>query len=94
MGAREGTYPTLIPAFSYDLSGISVCATKCYPPKEARMRMLPNVLIILATLGLLVGLIIRLVKGGFLGDPVFFWRGAMALLAIAIALLLIQIRNK
>ena len=58
------------------------------------MRMLPNVLIILATLGLLIGLIIRLVKGGFLGDPVFFWRGSMALLAIAIGLLLVQIRNK
>jgi hypothetical protein len=56
--------------------------------------MLPHVLIILATLGLLIGLIIRLVKGGFLGDPVFFWRGSMALLAVAIALLLIQIRSK
>ncbi len=58
------------------------------------MRMLSNLLIVLAALGLLIGLGIRLTKGGFLGDPVFFWRGSMALLAIAITLLLIQIRNK
>lgn len=58
------------------------------------MRMLANLLIILAGLGLLIGLVIRLTKGGFLGDPVFFWRGSMAFLALAIAVLLIQIRNK
>lgn len=58
------------------------------------MRMLSNLLIILAALGLLIGLAVRLVKGGFLSDPVFFWRGSMALLMLAIALLLIQIRNK
>ncbi len=58
------------------------------------MRVLSNLLIILAALGLLIGLAVRLVKGSFLGDPVFFWRGSMALLMLAIALLLIQIRNK
>ncbi len=58
------------------------------------MRMLSNLLIILAALGLLIGLAIRLTKGGFLADPVFFWRGSMALLAVAIALLLVEIRNK
>lgn len=58
------------------------------------MRMLINLLVILAALGLLIGLGIRLVKGGFLGEPVFYWRGSMALLTFAIALVLIQIRNK
>lgn len=58
------------------------------------MRMLSNFLIILAALGLLIGLAVRIVKGGFLGDPVFFWRGSMALLTMAIALVLVQIRNK
>ena len=58
------------------------------------MRTVSNVLIILAALGLIIGLGIRLVKGGFLGDPVFFWRGSMALLTMAVALLLVQLRNK
>ena len=57
------------------------------------MRMLPNVLVILAAAGLVIGLVVRLL-GGFPGDPVFYWRGSMALLTVAIALLLIQIRNK
>jgi hypothetical protein len=58
------------------------------------MKQLPNILVILATLGILIGLGVRLVKGGFLGNPVFFWRGSMALLALSIAISLIQIRNK
>lgn len=58
------------------------------------MRWLPNLLVILATIGILLGLGVRLIKGGYLADPVFFWRGAVALLAIAIAIALIQIRNK
>jgi len=58
------------------------------------MRWIPNFLVILATLGILIGLGVRLVKGGFLGDPVFFWRGSLALLAVSMALTLIQIRNK
>jgi hypothetical protein len=58
------------------------------------MRWLPNFLVILATIGILLGLGVRLIKGGFLSDPVFFWRGSLALLAISIAITLIQIRNK
>jgi hypothetical protein len=58
------------------------------------MRWLPNFLVVLASLGILLGLGIRLVKGGFLGDPVFFWRGSLALLALSIAITLIEIRNK
>ncbi|MGD1155865.1 MAG: hypothetical protein ABSA41_08565 [Terriglobia bacterium] len=58
------------------------------------MRWLPHFLVILATLGILIGLGIRLVKGGFLGDPVFFWRGSMALLVLSIAISLNQFRNK
>jgi hypothetical protein len=61
---------------------------------EAFMRWLPNFLVILATIGILLGLAVRLIKGGFLSDPVFFWRGALALLAASIAITLIQIRNK
>ena len=58
------------------------------------MRWLPNFLVILAAIGILLGLAVRLAKGGFLGDPVFFWRGSVALLAVSIAITLIQIRNK
>ncbi len=58
------------------------------------MRRLPDLLVILAAVGLLLGLGIRVTKGGIAADPVFFWRGAVALIAVAIALLLIQIRNK
>jgi len=58
------------------------------------MKWLPNLLVILAALGILIGLGIRLVKGGFLGDPVFFWRGSVALLALSMAISLIQIRDK
>jgi hypothetical protein len=58
------------------------------------MRVLTNVLVILAALGLLMGLAIRLLKGGFLADPIFFWRGSMALLVFSIALMLNQIRAK
>jgi hypothetical protein len=62
--------------------------------KEAIMRWIPNFLVIVATIGLLLGLGVRLLKGGFLSDPVFFWRGSLALLAVSIAITLIQIRNK
>ena len=60
------------------------------------MRRVPDVLVGLASAGILIGLGVRLVKSGsgFLGDPVFFWRGSIALLALAIAVTLIQIRNK
>jgi hypothetical protein len=65
-----------------------------HPVEEVSMRWVPNLLVILATLGLVVGLGIRLVKGGFLADQIFFWRGSLALLVLAIAVTLIQIRNK
>ena len=58
------------------------------------MRWIPNTLVILATIGILLGLVVRLIKGGFLADPVFFWRGSVALLAVSIAITLIQIRDK
>jgi hypothetical protein len=58
------------------------------------MRWVSNFLVILAGLGLLLGLLVRLVKGGFLGDQLFFWRGSLALLVLSIAITLIQIRNK
>ena len=58
------------------------------------MRSVPNVLVGLASAGILIGLGVRLIKGGYLADPVFFWRGSMALLAVAIAMTLIQIRDK
>ena len=58
------------------------------------MRALSNILVILAALGLLIGLAIRVLKGGFLVDPIFFWRGSMALLVFSIALMLNQIRAK
>ena len=58
------------------------------------MRWLPNLLVILASLAILIGLVARLIKGGFLADPVFFWRGSVALLAISMAISLIQIRDK
>lgn len=64
------------------------------------MKKLPNVLLIVAALALLVGLIVRLVQtaSGYVrvayGDPLFYWHGAMAFIAIAIAIVLIQIRDK
>ncbi len=58
------------------------------------MSWLPRVLVILATLGLLVGLADRIVKSGFLGDPVFFWRGSVALLILSIAISVNQNRSK
>jgi hypothetical protein len=58
------------------------------------MRWIPNTLVILATIGILLGLVVRLIKGGFFSDPVILWRGALALLAVSIAITLIQIRDK
>jgi len=60
----------------------------------------PEVAKILAAAGILVGLIIRLVQSasGYvkpaLLDPVFYWRGAVALLLFAIVIVLIQIRDR
>ncbi len=64
------------------------------------MKRLPSLLIILAAAGIVIGLVIRLVQSasGYvkpaLLDPVFYWRGAVALLLFAIVIVLIQIRNR
>jgi hypothetical protein len=64
------------------------------------MRKLPSILAVLAAIGIGIGLVVRLIQSAsgvvrpaFL-DPVFYWRGAMALLGFAIVFLLIQIRDK
>ncbi|HEV2232517.1 MAG TPA: hypothetical protein VGV68_03825 [Terriglobia bacterium] len=64
------------------------------------MKQLPGILLIMAAVSLGIGLVVRLiqtasglVRPAFL-DPVFYWRGAMAFLAIAIVIVLIQIRDK
>ena len=64
------------------------------------MKQLPSVLMIVAAAGIGIGLAVRLVqtasgvvRPAFL-DPVFYWRGAMALLTIGILIVLIQIRDK
>jgi len=54
------------------------------------MLWLSHFLVIPATPGLLVGLAIRIAKGGFLGDPLFYWRGSVALLALSIAISLLH----
>jgi len=64
------------------------------------MKKLPIILLIVAGASPSVGLMVRLVqtasglvRPAFL-DPVFYWRGAMAFLAIAVLIVLIQIRDK
>jgi hypothetical protein len=64
------------------------------------MKTLPQYLIVLAAVGTALGLVVRLVQSAsgvtrpaFL-DPVFYWRGAIVLLAFAMAIILLQIRNK
>ncbi len=64
------------------------------------MKTLPHYLIALAAAGTAIGLVVRLAQSvtgvarpAFL-DPVFYWRGAMVLLMFAVAMLLLQIRNK
>jgi hypothetical protein len=64
------------------------------------MKQLPNVLLILAAAGLAIGLVLRLMHAttpegapAYL-VPLFYWHGAMAFLALAITILLIQIRDK
>jgi len=60
------------------------------------MKMLVNILIILAAIAFLVGTAIRFLHGGhFLGqEPVVYWRGAIGFLAFASTLILMQIRDK
>ena len=64
------------------------------------MKQIPGLLLIVAAVSLGIGLVVRLiqtasglVRPAFL-DPVFYWRGAMGFLAIAIVIVLIQIRDK
>ena len=63
------------------------------------MKNLPNLLTIVAAVGIGVGLVVRLIQSfsgvvrpAFL-DPVFYWRGGMALLLFAVVIVLIQIRD-
>ena len=64
------------------------------------MKKVPDILLILAAVGLAIGLMLRFIQGtapvvepAYL-VPIFYWHGAMAFLAIAITMLLIQIRDK
>ena len=60
------------------------------------MKQTINILLILAVLAFLVGTLARFFSdGGLLGnEAVVYWRGAMGFLAFAIALILIQIRDR
>jgi hypothetical protein len=64
------------------------------------MRRLPDVLVVIAAIGIGIGLVVRLIQtaSGAVRpayfDPVFYWRGAMALLGFTIVILLVQIRDK
>ena len=67
---------------------------------EGDMKQLPYILLILAVVGLAIGLVLRLIHAtpptgaaAYL-VPIFYWHGAMAFLAVAITVLLIQIRDK
>jgi len=60
------------------------------------MKQLINVLVVIAAIAFIVATIARFLLGGqFLGyEPVVYWRGAIGLLAFAVVLVLIQIRDK
>lgn len=60
------------------------------------MKTLIHGLVVLAVLAFLVGTLGRFATGGsILGqEPYVFWRGSMGLLAFAITLILMQIRDK
>jgi hypothetical protein len=66
------------------------------------MKHIPLLLIGVAALGLAIGFLGWFVEGVFLEllgrywflDYAFYWRGAMAILTIAIVVVLIQIRDK
>ena len=60
------------------------------------MKNLINALLVLAVLAFLVGTLGRFATGGaILGqEPVVFWRGSIGLLAFAMTLILLQIRDK
>ena len=64
------------------------------------MRGLVNTLVVLAVVGFAVGLVLRATAGDLvsqrpqLADPVFYWRGAIVLLALALLILLISPKKK
>ena len=64
------------------------------------MRGLVNALVMLAVVGFVVGLVLRTTAGDLmsarpeLADPVFYWRGAIVLLALALLILLISPKRK
>jgi len=60
------------------------------------MQQIINLLLILAVLAFLAGTAARFFSGGMLlgNEAVVYWRGAMGFLAFAIALILIQIRDR
>jgi hypothetical protein len=60
------------------------------------MKQTTNILLILAVLAFLVGTLARFFSGGVLlgNEAVVYWRGAMGFLAFAIALILLQIRDR
>ena len=64
------------------------------------MRGLVNALVMLAVLGFVVGLVLRTTAGDLmsarpeLADRVFYWRGAIVLLALALLILLISPKKK
>lgn len=58
------------------------------------MKQLINVLILLAAAAFLLGVVGRVANTEIIWQPEVYWRGAVGLLAFAIALTLIQIRDK
>jgi hypothetical protein len=68
--------------------------------REGHMKGLPNILLGLAGVALAIGLVVRIyqtvmgVVPLIILDPLFYWRGAMALIGLAMVIVLIQIRDK
>ena len=68
--------------------------------EENPVRGLVNALVVLAVVGFAVGLVLRVTAGDLvaarpaLADPVFYWRGAIVLLALAVLILLISPRKR
>jgi len=60
------------------------------------MKQVINILLVLAALAFLIGTLARFLSDGVLigNEAVVYWRGAMGFLAFAIALLLIQLRDR
>ena len=60
------------------------------------MKQVINILLVLAALAFLIGTLARFLSDGVLigNEAVVYWRGAMGFLAFAIALLLMQLRDR